>query len=311
MASGLKPQGMPPPEEFRRLGERAEELGWDSLWVADRLASADPGHALLEGVVTAAAFAGFTRAIPIGLCVLVAPTRHPFLLAKQLATLDFLSAGRLQVGIGIGINPADYSAVGQPFGRRGRMVDELIPALRAAWGDGPASFTGEHYSFQGLWLEPAPLQPGGPPIWIGGTSVPALKRVGKEGAGWMAFQVTPEQFRAGAETARAYAVGAGRDPDRLEMGILMPVHCRADGQVARAEAQESFSRRWHRQIPMEVIESMCVVGTTDECLGRLAAYAQAGVRDFVLNPQAWSLDPVADCEQVFADVVEPARSTLA
>jgi probable F420-dependent oxidoreductase len=311
MASGLKPQGMPPPDEFRRLGAAVEELGWDSVWVADRIASPDQGSPLLEGVVTAAAFAGFTHTIPIGLCVLVAPVRHPFLLAKQLATLDFLSGGRLQLGLGIGINPADYAAVEQPFRRRGRLADELIPALRAAWGEGPATFIGEHYRFEGVWLEPPPLQPGGPPIWMGGISEPALRRAARQGAGWMAFQVTADQFAEGAEKARRYAAEEGRDPGSLQMGILMPVHCRADGQVARSEAQDSFSRRWRRPIPMEVIESMCVVGTSEECVAKLADYARAGVRDFVLNPQAWSLDPVSDCRQVYADVVEPARRASA
>lgn len=307
LVSGMKVQGMPPAAEFRRLGERVEELGYDSAWVADRLASGASGSPLLEGVAAAAAFAGFTRRIEIGIGVLVAPARHPYLLAKQLATVDFLAEGRLVVGLGIGINPFDYAAVGQPFRRRGRMMDELIPALRASWAAGPAAFAGAHYSFEGVWLEPGPARAGGPPIWIGGTSEIALTRAARLGDGWLAYQVSAEQAAQMVASIREQAAAAGRDPELLRMGILIPVHARADGGLARREAQEFFSRRWRTEVPMAVIENLCAVGTPDECVEKLAAFQRAGISEFVLNPQAWSLDPVGDAEQVFADVVAPAR----
>lgn len=292
VVSGLRPQGMPPPAEFRRLGERAEELGYDHLLVADRVASPVAGMPLLEGVATAAAFAGFTRSIVIRLGVLVAPARHPFLLAKQLATLDFLSGGRLEVGLGIGINPADYAATGEDFHRRGRRMNELLEALKACWGEQPVG---------GVWLDPPPLTPGGPKLWIGGVSDFALRRVATHGAGWLAYQVTPEQV---AEAVRKL-------PPGTPTGILMPVHARDDGGQARREARDSFSRRWQREVPMAVIENLCIVGTPDECIQKIEAFARAGVQEFSLNPQAWSLDIVGDAEQVFRDVVAPARKALA
>lgn len=301
VVSGLRPQGMPPPAEFRRLGERAEELGYDHLLVADRLASPHAGAPLLEGVASAAAFAGFTREITIRLGVLVSPARHPFLLAKQLATLDFLAEGRLEVGLGIGINPADYAATGVPFNQRGRRQDELIQALKACWGEQPATFEGRYYRFSEVWLEPPPQTRGGPPIWIGGVSDIALERAARHAAGWLAYQVSPEQV----------AQAVAKLPPGLRVGILIPVHARADGDQARKEAQESFSRRWRREVPMAVIESMCIVGTPDECVRKIDAFARAGVQEFSLSPQAWSLDIVGDAEQIFRDVVQPARQTLA
>ena len=307
IVSGLKPQGMPPHEEFRRLGDRVEELGFDSVWVADRLASPYAGAPLLEGVVTAAAFAGFTGRLPIKLGVLVAPLRHPYLLAKQLATLDFLSGGRLEVGFGIGINPADYAAVGVSFRERGRRIDELIPALKACWSTQPAEFHGRYYDFQDVWLEPGPVRPSGPPIWIGGTSEIALARAARVGDGWLAYQVSAVQCGELVESLRRQLVAAGRDAAGFQIGILIPVHCRPDGNVARREAQESFSRRWRREIPMAVIEEMCIVGSPDECLHKIDSFVAAGVQEFALNPQAWSLDPVKDAEDVFASVVAPAR----
>jgi probable F420-dependent oxidoreductase len=310
VVSGLKPQGMPPPVEFRRLGERIEELGFDSIWVADRLASPYPGAPLLEGVATAAAFAGFTRRLPIKLGVLVAPTRHAYLLAKQLATVDFLSDGRLEVGFGIGINPADYAAVGVSFRERGRRVEELIPALRACWSEQPAAFHGRYYDFQDVWLEPGPARPGGPPIWIGGTSDIALSRAARRGDGWLGYQVSAAQCAEMVASLRRQLQEAGRDPADFQIGILIPAHCRSDGELARREAQESFSRRWRRDIPMSVIEDLCIVGSPDECVAKIDAFVAAGIQEFALSPQAWSLDPVKDAEEIFEGIVATARQAV-
>lgn len=311
LASGLRPEGQPPPSELRRLGPALERLGWDSVWVADRLASDSPGSSLLEGVAMAAAFAALTTRLRVGIGVLVAPTRHPFLLAKQLATVDYLAEGRLVAGLGIGINPADYAAVEVPFRERGRRQDELIPALRRAWGDGPAAFDGRRYRFDGVWLEPGPHRAGGPPLWIGGTSEAALSRAGRLGDGWLAYQVTPEQVAEMLAAIRRHAGAAGRDPGHIECGLLVPVHVREDGAAARREAQESFSRRWRRPIPAEVIERLCIVGDPAQCIDKVAAFAAAGVGELVLNPQSSARDPVADAEQLMADLVAPARSVLA
>lgn len=311
LASGLRPQGMPPPGEVRRLGPRLEELGWDSVWVADRVASPAAGSPLLEGVTMAAAYAALTTRLRVGIGVLVAPTRHPFALAKQLATVDYLADGRLVAGLGIGINPADYAAVEVPFRERGRRQDELIPAMRRAWAGGPARFEGRRYRFGDVWLEPGPHRPTGPPLWIGGTSEAALRRTGRLGDGWLAYQVAAGQVPGMLSAIRRHAEAAGRDPDALEYGVLVPVHVRADGAAARREAQESFSRRWGRAIPPEAMEQLCVVGEPEECIQKIAAFAAAGLGELVLNPQSLTRDPVGDAEQLMADLVAPARAALA
>jgi len=302
LASGMKPQGMPPPEAFRELGSRAEDLGFDSLWVADRIASPAEGLPLPEGVATLGAFVGFTRRIRLGTSVLIAPLRHPALLAKQLATLDYLAGGRLTVGMAIGENRADYAAVGARFGDRGRRADLTIEFMRRAWRAGQVS--------DQVWLEPKPLQPGGPPIWVGGVSEAAQRRAGRLGDGWLAYRISPQQFAEGMARVRREALSAGRDPGRLAAALMVPVHCRPDGELARREAQESLSRRFRQAVPMQVVDQMCVVGTPDDCSRRLRAYAEVGVQEVVLVPQAWSWDPVADAEEVFRDLVAPARAAI-
>src|SRR5262245_12823104 len=198
LASGMKPQGMPPPEAFRELGSRAEELGFDSLWVAARIASPAEGLPLPEGVATLGAFVGFTRHIRLGTSVLIAPLRHPALLAKQLATLDYLAGGRLTVGMAIGENRADYAAVGARFGDRGRRADLTIEFMRNAWRAGRVS--------DQVWLEPKPLQPGGPPIWVGGVSEAAQRRAGRLGDGWLAYRISPQLFAEGMARVRREAL---------------------------------------------------------------------------------------------------------
>jgi probable F420-dependent oxidoreductase len=311
LASGLRPQGLPPASELRRLGPRLEELGWDSVWVADRLASPAPGSPLLEGVTMAAVYSALTTRLRVGIGVLVAPTRHPFALAKQLATIDIVAEGRLVAGLGIGINPADYASVEVPFRQRGRRQNELIEVLRRAWtSEGPVRFQGRHFRVEDVWLEPGPHRPGGPPIWIGGTSDAALRRAGRLGDGWLAFQVAPEQVPGMLRVIRRQAERSGRDPDAIECGLLVAAHVRADGGVARREAEEIFSRRWGRAAPPGLIEQLCIVGDPRECVEKVAAFAQAGVGELVLNPQSWTRDPVADAEQLMADLVGPARAQL-
>jgi alkanesulfonate monooxygenase SsuD/methylene tetrahydromethanopterin reductase-like flavin-dependent oxidoreductase (luciferase family) len=115
-------------------------------------------------------------------------------------------------GLGIGINPTDYSAVSVPFKERGKRVDELIPALRAAWSDGAASFESSYYRFEGVWLEPPPHRSGGPPFWVGRSSEAAFRRAGRLGDGWLAYQVAPEQITEGLSIRREAEL-AGRDPE--------------------------------------------------------------------------------------------------
>lgn len=310
VASSMKPQGMPPAAELRRLGARAEELGYDSLWIADRIASGHPGSPLLEGVAALGAFVGFTRRIRLGTSVLVAPARAPALLAKQLATLDFLAEGRLTVGLGIGENPFDYAATEVPYRERGHRVEELVAIMRAAWAGGPTSHAGRYHRIEEVWLEPGPSRPGGPPIWIGALTDVAIARAGRLAEGWIAFQVTPAQFAERLSLARAQAAAAGHNAAAFAGAVMIPVHARPDGDLARREAQDSFSRRFRREIPMAAVEALCAVGTPDECVEKLAAYARAGAQELILSPQAWSRDPVADAEQVYRDVVEPAREAV-
>jgi probable F420-dependent oxidoreductase len=225
--------------DLRDVAVHAENLGFDAFWLPDhvvmptRYASRYPYQTNPDGdflpypfdatafpePFTALAFiAGATHRIRLGTGVLILPERNPVLFAKQAATLDSLSDGRLQLGVGIGWLREEFDALGVEWRDRGRRTDESIQAMRALWTDEIASFHGEFVDFQDVRCDPKPVQPGGVPLIIGGHSEAAARRAGRLGDGFM-----PVGFGGQHDVAplvaemRASAHDAGRDPDRIEL----------------------------------------------------------------------------------------------
>jgi probable F420-dependent oxidoreductase len=163
-----------------------------------------------------AAVAAATSRVRLVAASIIPPLRHPVLLAKQLATLDLLSRGRLVVQPTVSWHRAEYEALGVPFERRGELLDEHLAAWRVLWRDVPASFEGRHYRFQDVYLEPKPARPDGPPLWFGGSSVHPrlLRRLVRYGSGFDHLGSVSDD-----DLARVFAAmrEAGRDPAELEL----------------------------------------------------------------------------------------------
>jgi probable F420-dependent oxidoreductase len=210
-----------------------EQSGLDSAWVADHVVFPlqsrtvypyrdggvpfAPEDGFLEALVTLSALAGVTERIELGTSVLALPMRHPLVVAKQAATLDLLSGGRLILGLGAGWWEEEFRALGSTFGDRGRRFDEQIEIMRAAWTEGMFAWDGDFYSFDSVACLPRPAQPGGPRIWIGGNSRAARRRAGHFGDGWHALGSDGGAIAAGkAEVARV-ARAAGRDPSSISV----------------------------------------------------------------------------------------------
>jgi len=303
--SGQHTEGLPEPARFRATAELAERLGYDSLWAGDHLSFANP---ILDITVALGAFAACTRRIVLGAGVLLLPLRHPGLVAKQFASLDFLSEGRVILGVGVGGEGAkDFEAVGVPLRERGARADEGIRALRALFAEEPATFSGRFYDFEDIAIDPPPVQPGGPPIVIGGRSEAALRRAGRLGDGWLAYMASTDGFARGLATMRRYAEEADRDPDALLPAIVLPTHCDDDGERARRQTREHLSRRYAQPFEPHHVERYCVAGTPEECRERLAAYAAAGVRHVVFNPAGPAAGFLEECERLYAEVAAPLR----
>ncbi len=185
----------------------AERLGYDSVWLTDHLAlpqaDAERFGLIYETITTLGFLAGSTSRIRLGISSLVLPQRNPLEVAKQLATVDVLSGGRVILAAGIGWSQGEYENLGYSFTDRGRRMDEALKVLRTLWrGNRVASFQGKYYSFEEVVFDPQPMQAGGPPIWVAGNSPQALKRAILYGDGWHPNMRTPEELADVLKSAR-------------------------------------------------------------------------------------------------------------
>mgnify|MGYP001568740229 CR=1 FL=1 len=274
------PDGVPPAAWWWRFAERAEALGFDSLWAGE--------HVLfhtetVSATVLLAGLAARTGRIRLGTAIYLLPLRHPVLAAKDLATLDHVAGGRLVVGVGVGGEyPREFAACGVPLGERGARTDEALALLRRLWREERVTAAGAHFPLEDVSLTPRPVQPGGPPLWIGGRSDPALRRTARAGDGYFPYLVTPSRYRANLERLDALCAEAGRDPARLERALLVFVALGPDRETAVRRAGGQLTRIYNQPFD-QVVERYCVVGTPDDCAARIAEFQAAGVRHFVFN----------------------------
>jgi probable F420-dependent oxidoreductase len=195
------------PEAIRRAAIQAEELGFADAWTSEHIivpkgAAYPPSALFYDPVLTLTWAAAFTKRIRLGTSVLVLPMRHPLPLAKELATLQNLSAGRLILGAGVGWMAAEFAALGVPFRERGRRMDEGIAMMRAVWSEDPVSFPARHIpaAIDDMRMLPQPVKP--IPIWIGGSSEAALARALRLD-GWHGSRLSPEAAAPVVERLRA------------------------------------------------------------------------------------------------------------
>jgi probable F420-dependent oxidoreductase len=196
------------PENIRGAAVRAEELGYDSVWVSDHVVVPHAnvvnfGETIFDPLVTLAVIAGATRRVRLGTTVLIVPYRNAVVTAKMVSSLDALSGGRVVLGIGAGWVAAESAMLGVPFAERGAMTDEHLEAMRELWTSAAPSFSGKYTQFSGLVFEPKPVQKPHLPIWVGGHSRAALRRTVEFGAAWHPINRPPAELRGGvAELAR-------------------------------------------------------------------------------------------------------------
>jgi probable F420-dependent oxidoreductase len=212
------------------VARRAEELGYDSLWAFQRLlhpAEGDWGpmyRAVQDPIVTLAHVAALTERPRLGVAVVNAPFYSPILLAKQLSTLDELSGGRLDAGLGLGWAEEEFAAAGVDYARRGARTEEFISCLKAIWTQDVVSFDGEFYRMPAARVDPKPVQQPHPPLLLGGTAERALRRVGRIADGWISgSRHDLRGIGADLELMRGAAREAGRDPAALRFivrGVL-------------------------------------------------------------------------------------------
>ena len=261
---------------FWRWVELCESGGVDSLWQTDRLVSRQP---ILECMSVMAALAGATERIKFGMNVATAGLRDPLLLAKQCATIDVLSQGRLLPMFGIGnIRAPDWQATGRDTKGRGRRTNEALELIARLWVEDAVDFDGEFYRYRGASIAPKPVQKN-LPLWLGGSSEAAIRRTARLGTGWQAGFETPEEVGPVIAAIKAALVEQGRriEPDHYGAGFAYRYGAWDDEAVSRtAKAYRARSGRDPRRA--------IVAGDSDAIMRRITEYTAAGVSKFILRP---------------------------
>ena len=264
-------------DELLEFVDLCERWDIDSIWVSDRIVSP---KITLDPIVLMAYLASRMRNMKFGTSALVLPTRHPVVVAKQLATLDFLCKGRLLLVVGLGGDDSkDFAATGIPKEERGKRGDEAIVLMKKLWTEESVSFVGRFYSAQNLTVLPRPYQAGGIPLWVGGRSKAALRRAGHLADGWLTANTSPPEVRAGIESIRRFAREAGREIAEDHYGVLIPYCIASNEENALANTAPSVSRRADI-----ALHDYAALGAPEEIRVKIQAYIDAGATKFVMRP---------------------------
>jgi probable F420-dependent oxidoreductase len=270
------------PEVVKRFAARAEELGFAGLWSLDSVpGSATSRVPLLDGLHALTVSAAVTNAIGLGIAVIVLAARNAPQLAKELATIDRLSGGRLTVGVGVGRQEPTAAGLGLPTGQRGRRLEESVEVLRAIWADGHATYHGDFYRFEDVLIEPKPVQRPGPPVWFGAGSPPALRRAARLGDGWLAAGSSPsatfaDQMRIVVDELHE----AGRDPSAFAIGKRVYIAVEDTEQRARDRLTPVLDGMYDAP---GLTERVAVCGPPEACAEQLRALTASGARELILN----------------------------
>lgn len=282
-------------DTFWSIVDACEDGGWDSIWFSERVTYDAP-----DPLVAMAAVAGRTRRLKFGPSVMVLPGRNPVLLAKQLATLDVVSRGRLVVAFGLGVDGrSDREIFGTPREESAARTDEAVDLMRLLWTEDRVSFAGRFYTVNDVAVGPKPLQKPHPDVWFGGVSKPALRRTARLGDGWLPSFVSSAEYPAMAATIRELAADAGREIDAEHFGALIPYL--PDGAGDPEQVLSVIAARRPGVDPRELV----VLGGTAELRRHLERFVAHGASKFVVTPVLRPKDWDSELQTVRAEVAEP------
>lgn len=269
---------LPEPSELVDYAVAVEQMGFDSVWVEDRLLH--PRLGILEALTTLTYVASRTEKIQLGTCILLVNLRNPLELAKMLSTLDYLSGGRVIVGVSLGGSPEEYAAAGVMMKTRVTRFAETITAMRAFWRQGSFQDASRLFQSTDLPMEPQPVQPR-IPVWIGGKAEPVFQRVAKLGDGWLASSTTSaEEFARGWAKIKEQATAIGRDPDTIEPAKFCYIHIEETTEKALAVLQETLPRYY--AFPYDAAR-LTLYGPPSRCAEQGQKLLKAGVRTLIFS----------------------------
>ncbi len=259
------------PDNLIRVARLAEDLGYDSIWATDHVLPSSlfesPYNHIYEPLAVLSFLASMTARVNLGTSILVLPLRNPALVAKAVASLDSLSGGRVILGIGVGGGDDDrleFAHVGSTFSDRGKRANEYIKAMRELWCSSEPKFEGKHVRFADVVASPKPVQPGGPPIWIGGKSDAALARAAALGDGWHPNYMSVEDLEPRLLKLNSMKILS----NRFTVSLRERVRIVGEGECPPQGARSS------------------IIGTQSQVAESLGSFSRIGVEHFVCVPLA-------------------------
>jgi alkanesulfonate monooxygenase SsuD/methylene tetrahydromethanopterin reductase-like flavin-dependent oxidoreductase (luciferase family) len=293
--------GRADPAGLYQLAERAEALGFHSVWVGDSLTA----RPRIDALTTLAAVGARTRRVRLGTAIFLAALRNPILLAYQLASLDWLTGGRIDLGVGYGRpkDPAsehEFGILGLDPSARMKMSEEIVQVMRKLWRENDVAYEGKFTRFEQVTIAPKPVQPGGVPIWLASNNVePGLRRVARLADAWINNIKTADVYGECWQRIRSYAADAGRAPESIHPGIYFTLAAGAKDSVV--EGQQFLAQYYNRPYEAVANAMLCVTGSWDEVIDWIERYVAAGARTVVLrfaaNNQLATLEACAEALQ--------------
>lgn len=271
--------------EFAR---RAEDLGFDRVTIGEHVMDGKPPRPTMMGIPAMAAAAGATSRIRVLTGIVIAPLYHPVMLAKLVATLDQISGGRLDFGIGVSgqrDTVVEFEALEIPVNTRGRRTDEMLDVMKQLWTGESVSHHGRFFNFDDITLLPKPMQEPHPPIWVAGRSDAALRRAAIDGDGWYPYLFTVNRIRRSNQNVRDMAEQSGRDLSNYNWGLNQPTAIDVDPGKALATAVSHIGQRYvtPERSAEDIARALCITGNAEDCVGAIQERIDAGVREFILG----------------------------
>jgi len=272
----VNPAPLTKPNHVVNFAKRCEEMGLHSLWTIDRIA-----YDNLEPLTLLASAAAVTQKLRLGTSVLLGNTRHPSHLAKIIATIDFISNGRVTLGIGFGSRESDYKAVEIPFEKRGSRAVEQIQLIKRLWTEENVTHKGQFFQVENLTVGPRPIQKPHPPIWTGGSAEVALKRAGTWANGFICGSSVIPEFSVTWEKVAGYARAAGRNPNEIEKAGLtfMAIN---DDKAKAVETLAAYVTRYYGRVRGD-LEGTALVGSGAQCAERINSYFSKGFDTLIIG----------------------------
>ena len=278
--TGSWPLGMPSAGSFfRDLAQQVEGLGYDLLFHGDHLFMYNPNP---DALVVLSHMAACTKRVVLGTGVLLPALREPAVMAKQIATLDYLSEGRFVLGVGVGGEvEQEWNAMQVPRETRGARTDEYLALMQALWSGEVIDHQGRFRSVCGVRGTPAPSQAGGPPVWVGGRGDASLRRAARH-QGWFPYAMSPRRVREGIATLTAMM---GSIPEDFRTAYVLFAYVDDDEMRAREMAGRVLGKRYAQDFD-KLLGPICAIGTPAQVATRVAEYRDAGAQDIIIVPQA-------------------------